>query len=81
MGWDGNRGANAKRIVLVRTDNKLQTIQVGPDNATLTIKNLKITREKMKKLRALIRIEFFSQQNDTKIINVDESVLILRPFF
>ena len=35
----------------------------------------------MKKLRALMRIEFFSQQNDTKIINFDEGVLILWPFF
>ena len=25
-------------------------------------------------------IEFFSQQNDTKTINFDEGVLILRPF-
>ena len=29
----------------------------------------------------LMRIEFFSQQNDTKIINLDEGVLILWPFF
>ena len=28
-----------------------------------------------------MRIEFFSQQNDTKIINFDEGVLILWPFF
>ena len=35
----------------------------------------------MKKLCALMRIEFFSQQNDTKIINFDEGVLILWPFF
>ena len=28
-----------------------------------------------------MRVEFFSQQNDTKIINFDEGVLILRPFF
>ena len=35
----------------------------------------------MKKLRALMRINFFSQQNDTKIINFEESVLILWPFF
>ena len=50
-------------------------------NATLTINNFKKTREKMKKLCALLRIEFFSQQNDTKIINFDEGVLILWPFF
>ena len=35
----------------------------------------------MKKLCALMRIECFSQQNDTKIINFDEGVLILWPFF
>ena len=35
----------------------------------------------MKKLCALMRIEFFSQQNDTKIINFDEGVLILWQFF
>ena len=28
-----------------------------------------------------MRIEFFSKQNDTKIINFDEGVLILWPFF
>ena len=32
----------------------------------------------MKKLCALLRIKFFSQQDDTKIVNFDESVLILR---
>ena len=30
---------------------------------------------------AFIRWEFFSQQNDTKIINFDEGVLIIWPFF
>ena len=35
----------------------------------------------MKKLCALLRINFFSQQDDTKIVNVDEDVLILWPFF
>ena len=35
----------------------------------------------MKKLWALLRIKFFSQQNDTKIVNFDEGVLILWPFF
>ena len=35
----------------------------------------------MKMLCTLMRIEFFSQQNDTKIINFDEGVLILWPFF
>ena len=31
----------------------------------------------MKKLCALLRIKFFSQQDDTKIVNFDEGVLIL----
>ena len=35
----------------------------------------------MKKLCALMHIEFFSQQNDTKINNFDEGALILWPFF
>ena len=35
----------------------------------------------MKRLCALLRIEFFSQQDDTKIINFDEGNLIPWPFF
>ena len=35
----------------------------------------------MKKLCTVTRIEFFSKQNNTKIINFDEGVLILWPFF
>ena len=35
----------------------------------------------MKKLCALLHIKFFSQQDDTKIVNFDEGVLILWPFF
>ena len=35
----------------------------------------------MKKLCALLRIKFFFQQDDTKIVNFDEGVLILEPFF
>ena len=35
----------------------------------------------MKKLFALLRIKFFSQQDDTKNVNFDEGVLILWPFF
>ena len=31
----------------------------------------------MKKLCAVMHIEFFSERNDTKIINFDEGVLIL----
>ena len=50
-------------------------------NATLTINNFKKTRDRMKKLCALLRIKFFFQQDDTKIVNFDEGVLILEPFF
>ena len=49
-------------------------------NATLTINNFKKTRDRMKKLCALLRIKFFFQQDDTKIVNFDEGVLILEPF-
>ena len=35
----------------------------------------------MKKFCALLRIKFFSQLDDTKIVNFDEGVLILWPFF
>ena len=35
----------------------------------------------MQQLCALLRIKFFSQQDDTKIVNFDEGVLILWPFF
>ena len=34
----------------------------------------------MKKLYALLRIKLFFQQDDTKIVNFDEDVLILEPF-
>ena len=34
----------------------------------------------MEKLCALLGIEFFSQQDDGKIVNFDEGVLILWPF-
>ena len=50
-------------------------------NATLTINNFKKTRDRMKQLCALLCIKFFSQQDDTKIVNFDEGVLILWPFF
>ena len=35
----------------------------------------------MKMLCALLRIKFFSPQDDTKIVYFDEGVLILWPFF
>ena len=50
-------------------------------NATLTINNFKKMREKMKKLCALLRIEFFSQQNDTKIINLMKAFWFYGRFF
>ena len=50
-------------------------------NATPMINNFKKTRDRMKELCALMHIKFFSQHNDTKIINFDEGVLILWPFF
>ena len=50
-------------------------------NATLTINNFKKTRDRMKELCALLHIKFFSKQDDTKIVNFDEGVLILWPFF
>ena len=34
----------------------------------------------MKKLCALLCIKFFFQQDDTKIVNFDEGILILEPF-
>ena len=49
-------------------------------NATLTINNFKKTRDRMKTC-ALWHIKFFSQQDDTKIVNFDEGVLIILPFF
>ena len=50
-------------------------------NATLTINNFKKTMDRVKKLCALLRIKFFSQQDDTKIVNFDEGVLLLWPYF
>ena len=35
----------------------------------------------MKNVCALLRIKFFSQQDDTIIVNFNENVLILWPFF
>ena len=50
-------------------------------SATLSITNFKKTRYRREKLCALSRIEFFSEQDDTNIVNFDEGVLVLRPFF
>ena len=64
--------------------SNFQIIQGGPERTQYLqcmINNFKKTRRKMKKLCALIRIEFFSQQNYTKIIKFDEGVLILWLFF
>ena len=50
-------------------------------NATFSIYNFKKTTDKMKKLCPSSCIEFFSKQDDTNIVNFDEDVLILWPFF
>ena len=50
-------------------------------DASPTINNFKKTRDRIKKLRLLMRIQFFFQQDDTKIINFDEGILNLCPFF
>ena len=56
--------------------------QSGPER-TQHIRSmiLRKRRDRMKKLCALLRLKFVSQQDDTKIINFDEGVLILWPFF
>ena len=55
--------------------------RVAQKKCNITINNFKKTRDRMKKLCALLRIKFFSQQDDTKIVNFDEGVLVLWPFF
>ena len=61
--------------------SNLNLYRVAGKNATPTINDFKKTRDRIKKSRALLRIKFFSHQDDTKIINFDEGVLILWPFF
>ena len=50
-------------------------------NATLTITNIKETMDDIKLMSTLINRTFFFLQNDTKINDFDEGVLILGPFF
>ena len=50
-------------------------------NATLSITNFKEFRDLIKVVSAVMSRTFFSQQNDTKINDFDERVLILDPFF
>ena len=50
-------------------------------NATPTIHDFKKTRDRINKLCPLLRIQFFFQENDTKIIYFHEGVLILWLFF
>ena len=50
-------------------------------NATLTITNIKKIRDLIKLVSALMSRTFFFLQNDTKINEFDEGVLILEPFF
>ena len=46
-----------------------------------TITNFKEIRDKIKLVSALMSRTFFFQQNDTKINDFDEGVLILEPYF
>ena len=46
-------------------------------NATLTINNFKKRENRIKNLYALLRIQFYSQQNDTKIVNFYKGVFFL----
>ena len=48
---------------------------------TYTIANFKDIRDQIKLVRALISIRFFFQQNDTKINDFDEGVMISEPIF
>ena len=50
-------------------------------NATPTITNFKEIRHQIKLLSALMSKTFFFQQNDTKVKDFDEGVLILGQFF
>ena len=49
-------------------------------NVTLTINDLKKTRDRMKQFCALLHIRLFSQQDNTNIVNFDEGVLLIWPF-
>ena len=68
-------------MCLIHIELKIKNAYTGwpKKNATLTINNFKKTSDRMKKLCALSRIKFFSQQDDTKNANFDEGVLILWP--
>ena len=50
-------------------------------NATHTITNFKEIRDYIKLVSALMSRQFFFQQNDTKISDFGEGILILEPFF
>ena len=39
------------------------------------------TRDRMKELCALLRIEFFSEQDDTKLVNFDQGVFMRQCHF
>ena len=57
-------------------------IQGGPERLQhLRSMISKKTRDRINKLCPLLHIKFFFQQDDTKIINFDEGVWILWPFF
>ena len=73
-----NQLFNFKKVYLCQYKH----IQGGPERTQhLRSINFKKTGDKINKLCALLRIIFFFQQDDTKIINFDEGVLILWPFF
>ena len=66
----------------LKSANKLAYYTGWPrKNATPTINYFKKTRDIISKLCALLRIKFFFQQDDTKVINFIEGVLMLWPFF
>ena len=52
----------------------------GGRERTQHLRSMISRNQETKKLCALLRIKFFSQQDDTKIVNFDEGVLILWPF-
>ena len=68
------------RISFYNSDHDIYRVAQKECNH-LRINNFKKTRDRMKKLCALSRINVFSQQDDTKNANFDESVLILWPLF
>ena len=69
--------------IKVAVNALISTVYTGwpRKNATHMINNFKKSRDRMKKLCALLRIKLFFEQDDTKTVNFDKGVLILEPFF